>query len=208
MLATGAMKPGNEVDTEAFTGFPVVDIQTAPAYISTSGITATLTSISKTSKDPARAMMFYDLMFADKALYNLMCFGIEGTHYKKISDDTVEAIADSGYNPSTDWQFGNQFNAFYRKGQQPGIWEETMKLNESAAPSPLLGFSYDKEPMKSENAQIDAIVAQYLPGLITGTLNPEKALPELNEKLLKAGLEKVMTDAQTQIDAWRSESGK
>lgn len=206
----GNLKPGNEIDTFSRDGYEVIDIPVTPAYINTSGVLATMTAVNKNSANPERAVMLYDLLYSDKALYNLLCFGIEGTHYEKLSDNVVKQLNldNPTYNPSTDWAFGNQFNAFYREGQATDIWEKTIKLNEMAEPSPLLGFYYNKEKMKNENAQMDAILAEYATGLSTGTLDPEKSIPEMVEKLKRAGLDRVIEDAQKQIDEWKKANGK
>jgi putative aldouronate transport system substrate-binding protein len=209
-FAGGNLKPGNEIDTKSRDGYDVVDIPITPPFINTAGVLATMTAINKNAANPERAMMLYDLLYSDKELYNLLCFGIENKHYQKVSDNVVKQInpESSTYNPSTDWAFGNQFNAFYREGQPTDVWEKSIQLNEIAEPSPLLGFNYSKENMKNENAQLDAILAEYLTGLSTGSLDPEKSIPEMVAKMKRAGLDKVMEDAQKQIDAWRTANGK
>ena len=197
----------NEAEFAIAVGFDVVDIPTGKPGISAGSVLATMNGISSTSKNPERAMMLLELLYSDKDLYNMMVFGIEDKHYKKIDADFVEPIADSGY-AGLAWELGNQFNAYYTKGQIKGTWEETIKVNEEAVASPLLGFNYNGEPTKTENAQIDAVMAEYKPGLISGTLDPEKKLPEFLDKLKKAGIDKVIEDMQAQIDQWRKDNGK
>ncbi|MCL2342570.1 MAG: ABC transporter substrate-binding protein [Firmicutes bacterium] len=204
----GNLKPGNAAETFASLGYEVVDIPLTDPTISTMDVTSSLTAINANSKNPERAMMFFNLMYTDADLYNLMCHGIEGVHYEKISADTVRALPNSAYNPGTDWMFGDQFLGYYREGQAPGTWEATQTLNESAQASPILGFEYDPTAMKTQNAQISAIIAEYTPGLATGTLDPATAIPELNAKLQQAGLADVIADAQKQLDAWRQAAGK
>ena len=40
-------------------------------------------------------------------------------------DGTASSIASAGYDPNTDWVFGDQFNALPRAGQSADIWEKT-----------------------------------------------------------------------------------
>lgn len=127
--------------------------QYANSYSVTSSVLSTLNAISTTSKNPEKAMQLLNLINTDKDLYNLLCHGIEGKHYIKVDSQTVKAIPDGGYEPNTDWEFGCQFNGYYREGQKPGIWEETVKINESAAPSPIIGFVFDPLPVKTQVAQ-------------------------------------------------------
>lgn len=54
--------------------------------------------------------------------------------------------------------------------------------------------------MKTELTNINNVMSQYLDGLHTGTLDPDKALPEMNQKLNGAGLEKVRAEMQKQFD--------
>lgn len=200
----GNIKPGNAALESNASGFEVVDIPITIPFITTGTIIATMNGISRTSKNPERAMMLLDLLYSDKDLYNLMVFGIKDKHYKKIDADFVEPIKDSGYEGIA-WELGNQFNAYYTKGQSKDDWEATIKLNEDAVPYSLLGFNYDPEHTKADNTQIDATMAEYIPGLTTGTLDPEKAVPQLLDKMSKAGIDKIITEAQRQIDQWRKD---
>jgi len=204
VMVGGTVKPGGETEGKAITGKEMLMTGVSESVLTTSGIIATMTAISKTSKNPERAMMFLNLLYKDKTLYNLVAHGIEGKHYKKIDDQTVEAIKDGGYDPNTDWEFGNQFNGYYRAGQKAGDWEETIKINEGATNSVLLGFSFDPTPVKTEIAQIATVTAQYVPLLETGSADPAKTLPEFIGKLKKAGSDKVIQEAQKQIDAWKA----
>ena len=94
------------------------------------------------------------------------------------------------------------------EGQAPGIWEKTIAVNEAAAPSPLMGFIFDTTPVKTQVAQIDAIMGSYSPALNTGSVDPVKLKAEMLPKLKGAGLDKVQAEVQKQIDAWRKANGK
>jgi len=196
-------KPGVATDQTSQFGYDIVTNQVGEEYITSSSLTSSLVAISKTSKNPDRAMMFINEMFKNKELYNMWCFGIKGTHYN-VAENVVTPIANSAYNPNTDWEIGNQFNALIRKGAPADVWDQTKKLNDSAILSPLIGFTYDNTNVKSENAQISAVLSEYMAVLGSGMSDPETTLPELNTKLKKAGLEKVIADAQKQIDTWKA----
>ena len=173
-----------------------------PAVANRSQTIATLTGISSTSKNPERAMMFLNLLFSDKYLYNLLCFGIEGTNYVFEDDGTVTVLEEGGYNPGVDWAYGNQFNAYVRTGQDLDVWEQTKAMNESAIKSVLGAFSYDKTKLKTENAMVDAVISEYMPGFFTGTYDPDEKIPEFLKALDDAGFQAVKTDMQEQLDAY------
>ncbi|GBG08958.1 sugar ABC transporter substrate-binding protein [Paenibacillus agaridevorans] len=199
------LKPGSDLETKAAYGEEFVNITITEPLITTNRAIATMTGISRTSKNPERAAMFLDLMSSDKELYRLMASGVEGKHYTKISENLIEYIADSSYQPNSDWMFGNQFLGYYTtpEAAEADIWAVTEKLNNEAKASPLLGFVFDAEPVKSELAQLDSVYSEYSKGLLTGTMNPADKLPEFLDKLNRAGADKVIAEKQRQIDEWK-----
>lgn len=199
--------PGASEAATTEQGKPTVVIDAAPAYVNTGGVIATMTAISRTSKNPERAMMLLDLLYSDKELFRLISNGIEGKHYKKVDNDTMELIPNSGYVTGTNWEYGNVFNDYQNK-QSPVSMEEMRTLNETSATSPLLGFLYNPDSLKQEYAQVNAIMGEMVPAMMTGTVDPEAMIPKYLERLKKAGMDKLLEDAQKQIDAWKSVNGK
>lgn len=207
----GTYKPGGIAELANMTGKKAedyIEVQLSKPFAATGGIIATMFGLSKTSKDPARAMMYLEEINTNSELYNLMCFGIKDKHYTQDADGYVTAIADGGYNPVTDWEFGNQFNALYRAGNDKGNWELTKKINEEAKISPLTGFAFDSTPVKTEIAQCQAVMKEYYYVLGTGSGDYEKVYPQFIEKLKNAGGEKIIAEMQKQVNDWKAVSGK
>jgi putative aldouronate transport system substrate-binding protein len=150
-------------------------------------------------------MEFLDLVNTNAEIYNLICYGVEGKHWKWVDQDTkvIEKVADSGYNPDANWEFGNAFNAYYFNAAQIPVVEEQKKINQTAVPSPVLGFTFDKKSVETELATFpsaDPVWAE----LFGGTVADVKGKIEEGVNILKdAGVEKVITEVQTQIDAWK-----
>ncbi|MDF2837282.1 MAG: transporter substrate-binding protein [Paenibacillus sp.] len=203
-----AMKPGYEAEKKASNGgYDVIGIPLTEATTRRTSNITTLTAVSRTSDNPERAVMLIELVNNDPELYNLLSFGIEGTHYDKINETTVKVKAGGGYVAQT-WVFGNVFNGYLVEGQAADTWEETKKLNESAYVQPTFGFVFDDSSVKAEYANVMAVKAEYEPLLMTGTVDPEKYMPEYLEKLRGAGAVKVQEALQKQLDAWAAENGK
>jgi len=202
------MKPGYEAEIKAknggrdIIGIPLTDVTTTR----TSNI-ATLTAISRTSKNPERAMMLLELVNTDRELFNLLSFGLEGKHHEKLSDNVVKTNPNGGY-VASNWVFGNVFNGYLIEGQAEDTWEVTKKLNESAFVQPTFGFNFDDTAVKAENANLAAIRAEYEPLLLTGTVDTNEYLPQYLDKLKKAGMDKVHAELQRQLDAWVAENKK
>jgi putative aldouronate transport system substrate-binding protein len=199
------MKPGGDIDVKVqFGDRDIVMKSFETPFVTTSNVSATLQTISRTSKNPERAMMLLELVNTDKPLFNLLSFGLEGKHYKKLSDNRIEPISDSGYFPNKTWAIGNQFNAYLLPGQPDNVWQETIKLNERAAQSKLMGFVFDTEPVKAEVAQAQSVADEFLSSLLTGAVDPDKYLPQFLDKLKTAGADRIVAEKQKQINEWKA----
>jgi putative aldouronate transport system substrate-binding protein len=200
----GTMKPGQDVqDTISNGGRPIKSYPLSTPIQTTSGITGTMTAVSRTSKHSDLAIKFLSLMNSDKYLYNLIINGIEGKHYTWIDKDFIRPIPNAGYTPNADWMYGNQFLAYFKEGQSTTDWVETSKINTSAKPSPALGFVFNPIPVQTEIASVSAVVKEYELSLDTGAVDPERVLPEFLSKLKGAGSDKVIAELQKQLDAWK-----
>lgn len=172
------------------------------------GMTATISAISRTSKNPERAMMFLELVNTDPALFNMLAFGIEGKHYTKVGPNTIKEVPNGGYAPNMSWVMGNVTIGYLTEGQPADTWERTKKANEAAKKSLLYGFKFNQEPVKAEMANLKAVENEFRKVIETGTVDPEKYLPQYLDKRLKAGSEKVLAEYQKQVEEFLKNKGK
>ncbi|MDQ0899626.1 ABC transporter substrate-binding protein [Paenibacillus sp. V4I7] len=199
-------KPGGEADEMNNNGGnEVVYVPISDSYFT--GIASAMQVISKTSKNPERALMLINLLNTDKMLYNLIANGIEGKHYIKKDDKYIEPIKDSGYAPNVDWVFGNQFNAYLKGKQTPDVWEKTIKLNDSAMVPASYGFGVNKDSIKSEEANTTAVNNEFQVALETGAVDPNDILPKYIDKLKAAGQDKIEVETTKQWQAFLKEKG-
>lgn len=197
---SGTYKPGVEAEESARAGYDcVMALCDTDPYISTGSVIATMYGISTTSKHPEETLKYLELLSTDPYAINLISYGIEGTHYNKISDTMIELIPDSGYSHGQSWALGNVFNTYVLEGQPEDVWEQTEALNNSAKTSPILGFSFDPEPVKSEITNVSTVVKQY-ESISGGELPVEETNAEFVEALKTAGVDTVIEEMQNQID--------
>lgn len=201
------LKPGKDVEFSVQQGHDFVQLELTDVYTTSGNITGGLTAISRTSKQPERAMMLLNLLHTDAEILNTLVFGIEGVHYERegniISKPAALAdLKDSGYTPGINWMFGNQFLNYLWDNEDPEKWAKFQQFNESATPSVLLGFSYNPESVKNEEAAITNIYDQYVDALFAGIGDPAVRLAEFVDKMEKAGLNKVIEEKQAQVDAF------
>lgn len=162
--------------------------------------------VSSNSKNKEKAVEVLGLINSNPELLNGLVYGIEGEAWEKVGDNQVKLL--DGYQPKTHmsaWNTGNNKIIYVQESiTEDQIAERDKKIAE-ADQSPILGFNFNTESVKSEITNIANVMNQYIDGLNTGTLNPDKAIPEMNAKLEKAGLDKVQTEMQKQYDAFRKE---
>lgn len=200
----GTHKPGGDAEYAAMYGFPVTSVAISKPVLLTSSIIATMNAVSRTSKNPDEAVRFMEILNSDKELYNLVTYGIEGMHYKKLGPNRIEVLPGSKYNTGTAWEFASTFNAYLLPGQPDSVWDDTKKINASAVPSPIIGFNFNPDPVNSEIAQCNSVVDEFLPALETGSYDPAAQMPQFLAKLDKAGAPKIIAEMQKQIDAWKA----
>jgi putative aldouronate transport system substrate-binding protein len=204
------MKPGGEAELKQITGFDWTAKILAKNFLDTNSLIATMIGVNKQTTAPEACVKYFEMANTDIPFYNLICFGIEGKHWvwvdkdKKIVGFPSGVTPDnSGYNPTADWEYGNQFNAYYTDATKVGAWEATKKLNDEATPSPLIGFSFDQTPVKTEAAQIAAVTKEYiLMGI--GFLDFDTKMPEYQKRVTDAGAVKVLAEINKQLADWRS----
>jgi putative aldouronate transport system substrate-binding protein len=202
-----SLKPGKDKEMSITSGVEVVQVETAEPFTTTGDAQGAMLGISRTSKDPARAMMFLNLLYSDPKLLNMLDWGIEGIHYVKKSDSMIDfpegvnADTQSYPNPGG-WMFGNQFNSYLWANEDPNKWEEFKKFNERAEHSIALGFAFNQEPVKSEMASIANVEKEFGASLRSGAVDPEKIIAKWKEKRKSAGFDKVKAEVEQQLAAW------
>ncbi|MBT2764275.1 ABC transporter substrate-binding protein [Paenibacillus sp. ISL-20] len=202
-----SLKPGKDKEMSLSSGVEVVQVETAEPFTTTGDAQGAMLGISRTSKDPARAMMFLNLLYSDPKLLNMLDWGIEGIHYVKKSDimidfpEGVNADTQTYPNPGG-WMFGNQFNSYLWANEDPNKWEEFKKFNERAEHSIALGFAFNQEPVKSEMASIANVEKEFGASLKSGAVDPEKIIAKWKEKRKSAGFDKVKAEVEKQLAAW------
>lgn len=201
-IKTDTWKPGGDAFLFEREGEEQVYALLTKPYISRTSALATMTSVGANSKNPKKAVEFLKLINSDKELYNIICWGIEGTHYTKTADGKVKEIENSGYNGigKNAWKYGNQFNSLLAEGQEDGVWEETKIMNDEAIQSPMLGFVPKTDNIATELANLSNLGGEYLGRAGFGIEPPSKWGEEYTKKLYEAGQQKVYEELQKQYD--------
>ena len=202
----GIIKPGGEVEQKQLAGgYDYVQVALTEPFVNALASRAAMNAVSSSSKHPEAAIRMIDVMNSDKEIFNMLNFGIEGVNYT-MENGFVKEIPDSGYFFNSGWALGNQFNAYLVEGQQEGVWEETMEINNNAEVSPISGFSFNEEAVSTEMAQMSSVTSEYK---FLGVYDDfETRFEEFRTKMEQAGVEKYKAEVQSQLDAWLTANGK
>ena len=85
----------------------------------------------------------------------------------------------------------------------------TKKLNNTAVSSPIDGFSFNTERVKTEIAQMQTVDTKYSKIILNGAADPVTTIKKRNKELnLNNNLGKVVAEAQKQLNAWKAEKAK
>ena len=167
-------------------------------------VTGSVMSISASSKNPEKAMEFLNLLNTDEYLRNLIDRGIEDVHYTTNEDGTItKTDAAKGYQMPS-WALGNIFLTKSYDTDPKDRIEQYEEFNKKAVASPTLGFYVDTTNISNEIATISNIVLEYKSPLFTGSVDVDKYLGQLNEKLKAAGIDDITKEIQRQYDEWKA----
>lgn len=181
-------------------------------YMSTSSIQA-MTAVSAYSQHPEEALKLIELMNTDPWYRETARYGIEGKHYIRNSDGTVIRTEEGNENVSVQaYAQGHVILGALEASLFPEVptdihqWEKTMASYANATVSVCMGFTPDLTSVSSECEAIKKVVTKYRPELYTGKGDPDKIIPDMLKEMEKAGLRKVITEIQTQLDDFKAKA--
>ncbi|MGL4991703.1 MAG: ABC transporter substrate-binding protein [Sarcina sp.] len=173
-------------------------------WITSSSTIGSMIGVNKNTKNPEKAVEFLNLLNTDEYLRNLINYGVEGTHYDLTDKGQVKVKEPVTYNVSY-MSVGNLFITNTLDGDPEDKWEEFEKFNEKAKTATSTGFIFDNANVINEIAALKNTCEEYTGTLYSGSAKDlDKSLEEFNKKLYDQGLQKIIDEAQTQVDAWKA----
>lgn len=194
------------------------------AVSTTSYLQAAMTAISQTSKNPERAMMYMNIQYTDPWYATTSRFGIEGTHYNIVKDDAgndrldftdtenADGLETKGFYNWYGATAGNLFKCILPLDQPDDLFDKLQQMNEDASNYETnIGFVFDQTNVANEVAACAGVIDEYHLPLMNGayTLDEIDAkVAEFNQKLEANGIQKIIDEAQKQLNEWRAAQGK
>jgi putative aldouronate transport system substrate-binding protein len=182
---------------------------------STNYLQAAVECVSVTSKNPERALMVLELINTDPYVATTLRFGIEGTHWNQSEEENVLSFegtknADPSNRGHYYWygaQFGSLVYSKVPAGYPSNFTSLIKAANESAISDTNLGFIFDPTNVTNEIAACSAVIDEFVTPLKWGWIAEDEVDAQIDafiEKLNASGAEKIVAEAQAQLDAWRA----
>ncbi|KAF1303187.1 MULTISPECIES: ABC transporter substrate-binding protein [Enterococcus] len=203
----GPMDYGDTALTNAAGGKELVSRPLTDQLKSTSQAQMANYVVGNTSKNKEKAVELLGLLNSNPELLNGLVYGVEGEQWEKVGDNHVKFL--EGYTQNTHlgaWNTGDSTILYTPETVTDEMITERDENIENAVESPILGFNFKQDKVKTEITNIANVMNRYASSLSTGTVDPEENLPKLNADLKTAGWEKVQKEMQSQLDEFVAES--
>ena len=186
-------------------GYPVVASSIMDGMVTNDSTTGSMIAISNNSKNKEKAVEFLNLLNTDPYLRNLLNYGVEGIHYTKTGDTTIALDQEKSKGYSVPYfANGNLFITYTTENEPVNKWEEFKAFNAEAVNSPILGFKFNTLPVSNELAAINNVMEEFKSIIFSGSVDVDEYLTKLNDKLKAQNIDKVIQEAQKQLDAWKA----
>lgn len=200
------IKPGKEIEIKKAWGIDAVLIELTPPYMqNASGGWC----IPESSQHKELAMQLWNLMWSNEELSNILINGVEGTHWEWKDDNQdiivapegIDVTGSSGYE-SLDWAWPNCRITAVWDGGDPEQWDKLQTFCDEARVSPANGFVFNTTPVMNEVTACNNVITKYNVGLRWGELNPDETIPVFVSELEASGINTIIEECQTQLDAY------
>lgn len=153
-------------------------------------------------QNPERAFQFLKLWNTDPEVKNAFYLGVPEVHYNVV-DGKAQPVADKDkLYYAQNWTTGNNLISMLTVNDPDDKWEQFEIWNETAVEANDLGICLNTDAIADKQATISAVMAEYLPPIVLGFVEPESGIAQLNEQLKAAGIDEVIAEIQAQYDAF------
>lgn len=159
-------------------------------------------AVSASSKHPERALMVYDLLRNDEECYNLINYGIEGVQFKRNSEGYRESIPDVPGITTNFWWGRNDLLELRDTETAWDVFDEINGIyNQYKIDYPFSQIVWDLSAISTELDAVNNVYGQYMGNICYGQVaDPESYVAEFRRDLKNAGIEKIISELQNQLD--------
>ena len=203
-------------NTAAQNGIEVCGTAVSEALSTTSDATTYMWHISTFSKNPEAAMRVLNVLYTDAEAANIVANGLEGHEYvlnengqmsyPMKEDGTQAGLADLGWSAGSMAYWPNVMLCKTWDYEDTDVYEKMAEKNKTCNRSLALGFSFDSEPVRDQITACNNVVSKYYSSLTNGVVDIDEVLPQFQAELKTAGIDEIIDEKQSQLDAWLAEN--
>ncbi len=181
------------------------------AYLGTDVYQQVSYGINANSAHPDEAWTALEALYTDKEIGTLLVNGIEGQNYVLNDDGTAsypEGVdaSSAGYNLIEAYWFVPYCpNSIPSASNGPEFYDNLVKQKEEAVTSAAFGFAFDNSNVIDEYTACSNVMDKYYKALMSGAVDPESTIEQARSELEAAGIDTIIAEKQTQLDAWLAE---
>ena len=169
-------------------------------------------AVSSTCENPEDAVAFLELLNNDVELYNMLVYGLEGTHWEWVNKDTkqIKTLQYDGSQASGEapygtlkWCVGNTFNAYLNQACTLTENASALYVNENGVPAPWAGMKIDLIDVKTQQDNCSAVYTEWNIRMTEGqdgVAGFEAAYAQFIAAMKAAGVQDIIDTCQDQID--------
>lgn len=204
-------------DPNAFENFEVKLYSPTVALSSSRSLTNGGLAINADCEHIDRCLEVIEMLNSDVNLATTLHFGPEGEGWTDVDNDGVIELTEKNSNPSNrywynwyGWMLGCGVTTMkVIPGQPADLGQRMNEMNRNATLTDNAGFSFDPTNVENELAACQAVYSEYGSVLfVGGAANVDELIDEFVAKLYANGMDKILTECQKQLTAWRVANGK
>ena len=172
-----------------------------PLYLTQGG--DNMLAVASTSRRPNETVALINWIKSSQANFDLFSYGVEGVNYRVEGNSiSYDGIADNRrYTPNI-WMW-NDISLMRFSRHVPA--ENITRLRDwdrNAVVTPVVGFNLNQDPVRTEVAQVNAIIGEYFPQLRDGSVPYAQIREPMMQALERAGLQRIIAETQRQLNAY------
>lgn len=156
--------------------------------------------LTPVTKNPDQVVKFWAWVQANQENYDLYVFGIKGKNYE-VKNGRIQYL-NTEYSDFPGWMFKNLTYYRFPEGVSDEYIETIRNWDKGAVPSPIANFVFNPKDVSAELAAFSAVWGQYSDAMSAGTLDLDANLPDIVARFKAAGQDKIVKEAQKQLDAF------
>ncbi|MGB8452352.1 MAG: ABC transporter substrate-binding protein [Anaerocolumna sp.] len=205
----GNVHPGTKTQESMNSGVDMVTIPITDRILTTQGVNFGQWTVPAVCESPEKAVAFLNILYSDPEVQNLFRYGIEGKDYVIKKDGVVgypEGVSAQNVGWTNEaWMTGNASIGYAWETDPDQVWDKYKEYNDTATLSPLYGFIFDSSNVKNEIISIANVMDKYQGVIEAGLSDPASTVAKFNEELKAAGIQKIVDEMQSQVDAWSAQ---